>query len=89
MQHVLEGSRFFASTGMHHQEPETTLTKRESEILQMLSRGYTNNTIAEKLGVSYRTVTNHIYSVYRKLGLSGRLEAALYAIAHELVTLKR
>jgi DNA-binding CsgD family transcriptional regulator len=56
------------------------LTGREAEVLQLLSEGMSNKDIANRLGVSAKTVMHHTVSVYRKLGVSGRSEAAATAI---------
>ena len=61
------------------------LTPREVEIVVQLARGRSNPEIAEALGVSRRTVTSHLEHVYTKLGVSGRTEAALFAMRHGLV----
>jgi DNA-binding CsgD family transcriptional regulator/tetratricopeptide (TPR) repeat protein len=58
------------------------LTPREAEVLSLLGRGYTNREIAATLVISVRTVSVHVSHILRKLGASGRLEAA--AIIHRL-----
>lgn len=61
------------------------LTPREVDVVVQLARGRSNPEIAEALGVSRRTVTSHLEHVYTKLGVSGRTEAALFAMRHGLV----
>jgi DNA-binding NarL/FixJ family response regulator len=56
------------------------LTEREQEVLRALSKGYTNQKLAELLVVSPKTVQNHLYSIYQKIGVSSRSEAILWAI---------
>ena len=56
------------------------LTKRETEVLQLLSDGMSNKDIANRLGLSAKTVMHHTVSIYRKLGVSGRSDAAATAI---------
>ena len=53
------------------------LTPREFEIAQLVALGKTNRSIASALCVSQRTVENHLYSIYAKLGLGSRTELAL------------
>ena len=54
---------------------EFDLTEREKEVLQMISRGYKNSEIAEKLFVSENTVKTHIKNIYIKLDVKNRVEA--------------
>lgn len=53
------------------------LTPAERRILDHVARGLTNQQVASRLGVSVRTVANHLYRTYTKLGVSSRTEAAL------------
>ena len=53
-------------------EPSAALTDRELEIARLVAHGATNRQVAAELGLSVRTVDNHLYRVYRKLGASGR-----------------
>jgi len=62
------------------------LTKREQEILQLVSKGYTANEIAELCHISYHTVTTHVKRVYRKLAVNGRAEAVFAALRLGLVS---
>lgn len=56
------------------------LTEREMEIVQLLAQGYANKDIAQKLYLSVRTIEGHLASIYTKLGVHSRTEAALYAV---------
>lgn len=56
------------------------VTPREREVLSLIAHGRTNRDIAEALGVSPRTVSSHVASIYRKLGLGDRVEAARLAL---------
>ena len=64
--------------------PPTGITAREAEVLGLLGRGMTNREIAARLYLSVSTVERHLATVYRKLGLRGRVEAARYAVANGL-----
>jgi DNA-binding NarL/FixJ family response regulator len=52
------------------------LTKRELEVLQLLMDGLKTVKIGEKLFISENTVRNHVYSIYRKMNVTNRLELA-------------
>jgi LuxR family transcriptional regulator of csgAB operon len=54
------------------------LTKREAEILTMVAVGNTNDEIADKLSISLKTVKAHLYSAFKKLDVSNRLQATLW-----------
>ncbi len=61
------------------------LSDREKEIVQLVAQGYRNKEIGEKLFISEQTVKNHLHNIFDKLGVSDRLELALYAIHHRLI----
>lgn len=56
------------------------LSAREREIVALVAQGYRNREMAEKLFISEQTVKNHLHNIFDKLGVSDRLELALYAI---------
>ena len=56
-------------------EPTSGLSKRENEILQLLSKGLLYKEIAEQLGISVGTVRQHIHKIYEKLHVQNRTEA--------------
>jgi len=58
------------------------LTSREVEVLSLLSRGAGNEEIAGALGIGRNTVRTHLHSVFRKLGVANRAQAALWAAKH-------
>ena len=64
---------------------EVTLTQRESEVLHQLAHGLTNKQIAEVLGISYETVKEHVQHILRKIGVSDRTQAAVWAVRQGLV----
>lgn len=61
------------------------LTKREQEVLKLLTRGLTNRQIAVQLEVSLFTIKNHVSKLLSKLGATSRTEAAILALQHGLV----
>jgi HD-GYP domain-containing protein (c-di-GMP phosphodiesterase class II) len=60
------------------------LTEREVEVLRLLARGRSMKEIARALGISVKTVDNHIQNLYGKIGVSTRAGATLFAIEHGL-----
>ena len=61
------------------------LTKREIEVLKLLTIGLLNKEIATQLNISERTVKNHISNIFKKLDVSDRTQAAVFAIRNNLV----
>lgn len=64
---------------------EVPLTQRESEVLRQLAYGLTNKEIAQALHISYETVKEHVQHILRKIGVSDRTQAAVWAVRKELV----
>jgi two-component system, NarL family, nitrate/nitrite response regulator NarL len=79
---------------MHHQQPSSggrerersPLSQREREIVALVAQGFKNKEMAEKMFISEQTVKNHLHNIFDKLGVSDRLELALYAIHNNLHT---
>jgi two-component system, NarL family, nitrate/nitrite response regulator NarL len=67
-------------------QPRFNITGRESQIIKAIVSGYTNKDIANELSISEETVKRHLTNVFDKLGVSNRLELALFAIHHHLTT---
>jgi two-component system nitrate/nitrite response regulator NarL len=61
------------------------LTPRELEMVQSVTGGFTNKEVARRFSISEETVKHHLTKIYRKLGVSNRLELALFAISQRLV----
>jgi DNA-binding NarL/FixJ family response regulator len=68
-----------ASSGKGGRE-RSPLSTREREIVALVAQGYKNKEMAEKMFISEQTVKNHLHNIFDKLGVSDRLELALYAI---------
>lgn len=65
-------------------EFETNLTTREVEVLNLIADGLLNKEIAKKLYISEKTVKNHVSSIFRKLNVNDRTQAAIYAFKNNL-----
>lgn len=64
-----------------------TLTKRELEILAQVASGMFNKEIANNLDISERTVKNHISNIFKKIDVSDRTQAAVFAIRNNIINL--
>lgn len=65
--------------------PPGGITAREQDVLALLAEGMTNKQIAERLGLSVKTVMHHSVAIYRKLGVRGRAEATAAAFRYGLL----
>ena len=70
---IKEGDKFY-----------NDLTEREKEILRLIALGGTNKEIANKLGISEKTVKNHISNIFQTLHVNNRTQAAIYALDKKL-----
>lgn len=57
-----------------------SLSPREMEILELICQGESNKNVAQRLGISYQTVKNHVTAILQKLGVNDRTQAVLYAL---------
>jgi DNA-binding NarL/FixJ family response regulator len=74
----------------HTMQPEDpvkkfALTAREMEVLTAIVEGYSNKEIAKRFSISEQTVKHHLSSIFDKVGVSNRLELALFSVNHQLV----
>ena len=60
------------------------LSPRETQIIQLIAKGESNKEIARKLDIAESTVKIHVQGILRKLNLTSRVQAAIYAIDHNL-----
>jgi DNA-binding NarL/FixJ family response regulator len=65
---------------------DVRLTKRESDVLSLLVKGHTNKEMADVMFISEKTVKNHLTSIFRKLGVKDRTQAAVYALKNNIVS---
>ena len=66
-------------------EDGTDLTARELEVLRLVVDGKTNDQIGVSLGISVKTVENHLHAIFRKMGVVSRVEAAVMAVRESLL----
>ena len=87
LQFILEALGQVAPLHIVNAKGKSLLSKREEEVVSCVAEGLTNREIARQLGLSEHTVKNYLFSIFDKLGISGRVELVLYALSHrELVT---
>lgn len=67
---------------------EDRLTYREIEVLELICQGMSNQAIAQKLFLSEKTVKNHLTNIFRKIDVSDRTQAVLYALKNKIVELE-
>jgi two-component system, NarL family, nitrate/nitrite response regulator NarL len=84
VQHLRPATRNAAETAT----PAQMLTRRELQIVSAVVEGAGNRDIGQQFGLSEQTVKNHLSHIFDKVGVSNRLELALYAIHHKLLRQK-
>jgi DNA-binding NarL/FixJ family response regulator len=90
LQSVFRGTRYLPQVALHRlaeRMPGVSLTPRESQVLQCVTRGFSNREIAEELGIAEKTVRIHVSAVLEKLGARDRTQATIYALQRGLVHL--
>ena len=80
---VIEAFKKSAESGPRRDKP--LLSDREKEITGLVAQGFRNREIGEKLFISEQTVKNHLHNIFDKLGVSDRLELALYSLHHKVI----
>lgn len=74
---------------MNNKEPanvnNSRLTKREIEVLKLITEGLLNKEIAHRLAISEKTVKNHVSNIFKKIEVSDRTQAAVFAIKNAIV----
>ena len=70
----------FIRTGQLPITPRSDMSEREIEVLRLIAGGLDNNDIAAELGISAKTVKNHVSSILMKLQLTNRVQAAVFAV---------
>ncbi len=83
---TMELVKEFNRVTLHEKEKhdDNNLTSREIEVLELIAEGMINKEIAKKLYISEKTVKNHVSNIFRKLNVSDRTQAAIYAFKHNI-----
>ena len=87
------GGKLFTHIAQRGTPPKTSviadLSEREREVLSLLAQGYTNTEIAERLFLSNGTVRNYVSSIFTKIDVADRTQAAVFAMRYGLIDLDR
>ena len=70
--------------GSRGSAPASQLTDREREVLRLVTRGLSNKLIARELGISEKTVKAHLTAVFQRIGVTDRVQAAMWARDHHM-----
>jgi two-component system, NarL family, nitrate/nitrite response regulator NarL len=82
---LVDALRQITRNNSNPQPPRDSLTPRERDVIREVTEGATNKDIAAKFRLSEQTIKNHLSNIFDKLGVSSRLELALYAVNHRLL----
>jgi DNA-binding NarL/FixJ family response regulator len=75
-----------SGAGGKDQDRSFGLTPRERDVVDAIVSGFTNREIAGKYSISEQTVKHHLRNIFDKVGVSNRLELAIFAINHQLIS---
>lgn len=85
--HPRVAKRLVKEINRNNQKKEIVkLTRRENDILNLLVKGSSNKDMAENMYISEKTVKNHLTSIFRKLGVKDRTQAAVFALKNHIVS---
>ncbi|MBQ9768162.1 MAG: response regulator transcription factor [Lachnospiraceae bacterium] len=85
---LLKEKQYMKELQQESRNKDKLLSTREMEVLCYLAEGLYNKEIASLLQISEKTVKNHVSNIFKKIGVSDRTQAAVYAIKHNFVELK-
>lgn len=81
--------RFEASVpGSAAKQNPSSLSPREQQVLELIVKGYSNQDVADELGISRHTATSHVRSIYRKLEVRSRSEVVYEAVSRGIITVE-
>jgi two-component system nitrate/nitrite response regulator NarL len=77
---VLDAFSSAAPLRLLNSQGRVLLTKREIDVVKLVVQGHANRDVAQKLGLTEHTVSNYLFRIYEKLGISSRVELVLYSL---------
>jgi two-component system nitrate/nitrite response regulator NarL len=77
---VLDAFAGAAPLRLGNRQGRVLLTKREIDVVNLVVQGHTNRDVAQRLGLTEHTVSNYLFRIYEKLGVSSRVELVLYSL---------
>jgi two-component system, NarL family, nitrate/nitrite response regulator NarL len=77
---VLDAFASAAPLRLANSRGRVLLTKREIDVVRLVVEGHTNRNVAQELGLTEHTVSNYLFRIYEKLGISSRVELVLYSL---------
>lgn len=81
---VIEFKKYLQS-GKTASKKDCVLSDRELEVLRLIAKGFLNKEIAKTLYISEKTVKNHVSNIFKKLKVSDRTQAAVFALKHNII----
>lgn len=75
----------YLEKGKANAKKSNILSERELEVLRLIAKGLLNKEIAKTLYISEKTVKNHVSNIFKKLNVSDRTQAAIYALKHNII----
>jgi len=82
LQYLVEAINHVPSLRMVNARGVNLLTPREEQVVALVADGLSNREVARELGLSEHTVKKYMFHIFDKLGISSRVELALYAVSH-------
>jgi len=80
LEHILKAFSEVSPLQIVNAKGEGILSKREEQVMALLTEGFTNREIAERMHLSQHTVKNYLFRMFDKIGVSSRVELILYAV---------
>jgi len=82
-QYILDALSCAAPLRIVNPQGRTLLTNREKDVVKLVAEGLSNRAIAQELGLTEHTISNYLFRIYEKLGISSRVELVLYSFSNQ------